>query len=256
MNSQFPACLTPQAGSLSIVSRFTCPPPPLLVPTSFAATTLVTRGVPRNGWPGCSARRQDGGLWSPVQQWFPGLCAPTVPLRDPSKPVVWGPVTCFPHLRRPQIMASPAKADSVLASSPAPDALPLGAAEVGNSGLGVQIPTGPPHRDSSVTPPSATCEVPVVLPDQPEDSSAPESSTYSPQDNIRAVNEWKAEEGTKLLDLNTLQWDYHMQFGQIRKLNGEVWKGIMRSFATSPPMQPGNVVVIKHPSMSTPVTRM
>ena len=62
--------------------------------------------------------------------------------------------------------------------------------------------------------------------------------------------------GKKLLDLNTLQWDYHMQFGQIRKLNGEVWKGIMRSFATSPPMQLGNVVVIKHPSMSTLVTRM
>ena len=153
-------------------------------------------------------------------------------------------------------MASPAKADSVLASSLAQDALPLGAAEVGNSGLGVQIRTGPPHRDSSVTPPRATCEAPAVLPDDPEDSSAPESSTYSPQDDIRAVNEWKAEEGTKILDLNTLQWDYHMQFGHIRKLNGEVWKGIMRSFATSPPMQPGNVVVSKRTGMATPVTRL
>ena len=176
MNSQFPACLTPQAGSLSIVSRFTCPPPPLLVPNSFAATTLVTRGVPRNGRPGCSARRQDGGLWSPVQQWLPGLCAPTVPLRDPSKPVVWGPGTCFLHLRRPHIMASPAKADSVLASGPAPDTLPVGPTEVANSGLGVQIPTGPSQRDSSVTPPSATCVAPVVLPDDPEDPDLDGSS--------------------------------------------------------------------------------
>ena len=153
-------------------------------------------------------------------------------------------------------MASPAKADSVLASSPAPDALPLGAAEVGNSGLGVQIPTGPPHRDSSVTPPSATCEAPAVLPDDPEDSSAPEASTYSPQDDIRATDNWRAEEEAKLLDLDTLRWDYDMKFGQIRKLNGEVWGGIMRSFATSPPMQPGNVVVIKRPGMATPATQM
>jgi hypothetical protein len=191
-----------------------------------------------------------------VQQWFPGLCAPTVPLRDPSKPVVWGPVTCFPHLRRPQIMASPAKADSVLASSPAPDALPLGAAEVGNSGLGVQIPTGPVLRDSSVTPPSATCAAPAVLPDVPEDPEDPEASTYSPQDDIRATDNWRAEEEAILLDLDTLRWDYEMKFGQIRKLNGELWKGIMRSFVTSPPMQPGNVVVSKRTGMATPVTRL
>ena len=86
MNSQFPACLTPHAGSVWIVSRFTCPPPPLLVPNSFAATMLVTRGVPRNGWPGCSARRQDGGLWSPVQQWFPARV-----------PHSWGSITAHPH---------------------------------------------------------------------------------------------------------------------------------------------------------------
>ena len=96
----------------------------------------------------------------------------------------------------------------------------------------------------------------AILPDEPEDSHAPKSSTYTPQDDIRAVNEWKAEPGTKLLDLDTLQWDYHMKFGQIRKLNGEVWGGIMRSFATSPPMQPGNVVVIKRRGMATPVTQM
>ena len=44
----------------------------------------MTRGVPRYGWLGCTARRQDGRPWSPVQHWLPGLCAPTVPLRDPS----------------------------------------------------------------------------------------------------------------------------------------------------------------------------
>ena len=193
-----------------------------------------------------------------MQHWFPGLCAPTVPLRDPSKPVVWGPGTRFLHLRRPHIMASPAKADSVLASSPAPDALPVGPAEVANSGLAVQIPTGPLQRDSSVTPPltSATCVAPAVLPDDPEDPEDPGASTYSPQDDIRATDNWRAEEEAILLDLDTLRSDYDMKFGQIRKLNGELWKGIMRSFVTSPPMQPGNVVVSKRTGMATPVTRL
>ena len=127
---------------------------------------------------------------------------------------------------------------------------------MGNSGLGVQILAGPPHRDFSVTPPSATCEAPAVLPDDRKDSIAPETSTCSPQDDIRATDAWRAEEGTKLLDLDTLRWDYDMKFGQIRKLNGELWKGIMRSFVTSPPLQPGNVVVIKRTGMATPVTRL
>ena len=152
-------------------------------------------------------------------------------------------------------MASPAKADHVLASTPAPDALQLAAAALDNSGLTANIPTGPPHRDPSVAPPSATDQAPAVLPDEPEDSPAAKPSTFTPQDDIKLVDEFK-EQGTKRLDIDSLQWDYDMKFGQIRKLNGEVWKGIVRSFATSPPMQPGNAVVIKHPSMSTPVTRM
>ena len=153
-------------------------------------------------------------------------------------------------------MASPAKADSVLASSPAPDTLPVGPAEVANSGLGVQIPTGPLQRDPSVTPPSATCAAPAVLPDVPEDPEDPEASTYSPQDDIGATDDWRAEEEAILLDLDLLRWDYDMQFGQIRKLNGELWKGIMRSFVASPPLQPGNVVVKKKTGMATPVTRL
>ena len=148
-------------------------------------------------------------------------------------------------------MASPAKADSVLASSPAPDTLPVGPAEVANSGSGVQIPTGPLQRDSSLTPPSATCVAPAVLPGEPDDSS-----TYSPQDDIRATDNWRAEEEAILLVLDTLRWDYEMKFGQIQKLNGELWEGIMRSFVTSPPMQPGNVVVIKRTGLATPVTRL
>ena len=149
----------------------------------------------------------------------------------------------------------PQKADPVLASSPAPDTLQLMAAAVDNSRLTVNIPTGPPHRDSSVTPPSATCQALAVLPDEPEDSPAAKPSTYTPQDDIRLVDEWKAEEGTKRLELDTLQWDYSMKFGQIRKLNGDVWNEIMASFGTSPPMQPGNVVVLERPGMPTPVTR-
>ena len=191
-----------------------------------------------------------------MQHWFPGFCAPTVPLRDPSKPVVLGPGTRFLHLRRPHFMASPAKADSVLASSPASDTLAVGPAVEADSGLGVQIPTGPVLRDSSVTPPSGIPVAPVVLPDAPEDAEAPEASTYTPQDDIRATDDGRAEDEAILLDLDLLVWDYDMKFGQIRKLNGELWKGIMRSFVTSPPMQAGNVVVSKRTGMATPVTRL
>ena len=153
-------------------------------------------------------------------------------------------------------MAYPAKADSVLARRPASDTLAVGPAGVADSGLGVQIPTGPVLRDSSVTPPSGIPVAPVVVQDAPEDAEDPEASTYTPQDDIRATDNWRAEEEAILLDLDLLRWDYEMKFGQIRKLNGELWKGIMRSFVTSPPMQPGNVVVIKRTGMATPVTRM
>ena len=153
-------------------------------------------------------------------------------------------------------MASPAKADHVLASTPAPDALQLAAAEVDNSRLRVNIPTGPPYRDSSVTPPSGTPVAPVVLRADPEDAEAPEASTYTPQDDIRATDEWRAEDEAILLPLDKLGWDYDMKFGQIRKLNGELWKSIMRSFVASPPLQPGNVVVKKKTGMATLVTRL
>ena len=191
-----------------------------------------------------------------MQHWFPGFCAPTVPLRDPSKPVLLGPRTRFLHLRRPHFMASPAKADPVLASSPAPDTLPVAPAEVADSGLGVQIPTGPVLRDSSVTPPSGIPVAPVVLQEAPEDAEDPEESTYAPQDDITATEEWRAEAEEILLPINKLVWDYEMKFGQIRKLNGDQWKKIMASFVKSPPMQPGNVVVRKKSGMATPVTRL
>ena len=191
-----------------------------------------------------------------MQHWFPGFCAPTVPLRDPSKPVLLGTGTRFLHLRRPHFMASPAKADSVLASSPAPDTLPVAPAEVADSGLGVQIPTGTLVHDSSVTPPSGTPVAPVVLPDDPEDAEDPEESTWAPQDDIKLMEGWRAETEETLIPISKLVWDYEMKFGQIRKLNGEQWKIIMRSFVKSPPMQPGNVVVRKKSGMATPVTRL
>ena len=153
-------------------------------------------------------------------------------------------------------MASPAKADSVLASSPAPDTLPVGPAEVADSGLGVQIPTGPVLRDSSVTPPSGTPVAPVVLPDDPDDAEDPEESTWALQDDIKLMEGWRAETEETLIPINKLVWDYEMKFGQIRKLNGDPWKIIMRSFPKSPPMQPGNVVVRKKSGMATPVSRL
>ena len=53
----------------------------------------------------------------------------------------------------------------------------------------------------------------------------------------------------------SVQWDYEMKFGQIRKLNGDLWGKIMGLFGTSPPVHAGNVVVLERPSMPTPVTQ-
>ena len=192
-----------------------------------------------------------------MQHWFPGFCAPTVPLRDPSKPVLLGPGTRFLHLRRPHFMASPAKADPVLASCPASDTLAVGPAAESDPGLGVQIPTGPVVRDSSVTPPSGSAVAPVVLQQASDDAEDPEEeSTWAPQNDIELMEEWKAEPAELLIPINKLVWDYDMKYGQIRKLSGEQWKIIMGGFAKSPPMQPGNVVVRKKSGMATPVTRL
>ena len=55
-------------------------------------------------------------------------------------------------------------------------------------------------------------------------------------EDIRATDNWRAEDEAILLDLDLLVWDYDMKFGQIRKVNGELWKLIMRSFVASPPL--------------------
>ena len=44
---QFPACLTPQAGSLSIVSRFTCPPPTAFGTYQFRRDNLSHQRCPQ-----------------------------------------------------------------------------------------------------------------------------------------------------------------------------------------------------------------
>ena len=154
-------------------------------------------------------------------------------------------------------MASPAKADPVLASCPASDTLAVGPAAESDPGLGVQIPTGPVVVDSSVTPPSSCAGAPEVLQQAPDDAEDPEEeSTWAPQNDIELMEEWKAEPAELLIPINKLVWDYDMKYGQIRMLSGEQWKTIMGSFAKSPPMQPGNVIVRKKSRMATPVTRL
>ena len=156
-----------------------------------------------------------------MQHWFPGFCAPTVPLRDPSKPVLLGLGTRFLLLRRPHFMASPAKADPVLASCPASDTLAVEPAAESDPGLGVQIPTGPVVADSSVTPPSGCAVAPVVL-QQADDAEDPEEdSSWAPQNDVELMEEWKAEPAKLLIPINKLVWDYDMKYGQIRKLSGE-----------------------------------
>ena len=192
-----------------------------------------------------------------MQHWFPGFCAPTVPLRDPSKPVVLGPGTRFLLLRRPHFMASPAKADPVLASCPASDTLAVGPAADPVPGLGVQIPTGPVVADSSVTPPSSCAGAPEVLQQATDDAEDPEEeSTWGPLNDIEVMEKWMAEPKAVQIPINKLHWDYDMKYGQIRKLSADQWKEIMGTFGKSPPFQPGNVVVRLKSGMATPVARL
>ena len=191
-----------------------------------------------------------------MQHWFPGFCAPTVPLRDPSKPVVLGPGTRFLLLRRPHFMASPAKADPVLASCPASDTLAVGPAAESDPGLGVQIPTRPVVADSSVTPPSSSAGAPEVLQATDDAEDPEEESTWGPLNDIELMEKWKAEPRAVQIPINQLVWDYDMKYGQIRKLSGDQWKEIMGTFPKSPPMQPGNVVVRQKSGMATPVSRL
>ena len=154
-------------------------------------------------------------------------------------------------------MASPAKADPVLASCPASDTLAVGPAAESVPGLGVQIPTGPVVADSSVTPPSGCAVAPLVLQQAPDDAEDPEEdSTWAPQNDVELMEEWKAESAAVLIPINKLVWDYDMKYGQIRKLCGDQWKEIMGSFGKSPPFQPGNVVVRLKSGMATPVARL
>ena len=130
---------------------------------------------------------------------------------------------------------------------------PTGSRRNGRFRVDSEHPNRHPHRDSSETPPRATNQTPAVLADDPEDSPAAKPSTFTPQDDIKLVDEYKVE--TKRIEIDLLQWDYDMKYGQIRKLNGKLWREIMGTFGTSPPMQPGNVVVLQRPRMPTPVTR-
>ena len=87
-------------------------------------------------------------------------------------------------------MASPAKADPVLGSSPASDTLAVGPAADPVPGLGVQIPTGPVVPDSSVTPPSSCAGAPEVLQQAPDDAEDPEEeSTWAPQNDVELMEE-------------------------------------------------------------------
>ena len=133
----------------------------------------------------------------------------------------------------------------------------MGPAAESDPGLGVLIPTGPAVRESSVTPPSGSAVAPVVLQQPSDDAEDPEEeSTWAPQNDVELMEEWKAEAAAVLIPINKLVWDYDMKYGQIRKLSGEQWKTIMGSFAKSPPMQPGNVVVRQKSGMATPVSRL
>ena len=150
-------------------------------------------------------------------------------------------------------MASLAKADPVPGGTNPPDALQLAAAAVDNSGLTVTIRTAPPPHDPTMTPPTpVTDPTPVIVTDDPEEVTVAKPSTFTCQDDIKLVKEHTID--TRLIDIDLLKWDFNMKQGQIRKLNGRLWLETMNTFGMNPPMQPGNVVVLERPRMSTPVT--
>ena len=93
----------------------------------------------------------------------------------------------------------------------------------------------------------------MIVTDDREEVTVAKASTFTCQDDIKLVKEYTVE--TKLIDIDLLQWDFDMKYGQIRKLNGRLWREIMGTFGMNPPMQPGNVVVLERPRMPTPVTR-
>ena len=92
----------------------------------------------------------------------------------------------------------------------------------------------------------------MVVVDDPDDVPIAKPSTFSCKDDIKLVREHTKE--TPHIAIDKLEWDYDMKHGQIRKLTGRLWKDIMATFGVTPPMQPGNVVVLERSSMPTPVT--
>ena len=92
----------------------------------------------------------------------------------------------------------------------------------------------------------------MIVTNDLEDVTVAKPSTFTCRDDIKLVNEYIVE--TKLIDIDLLQWDFDMKYGQIWKLNGRLWREIMGTFGMNPLMQPGNVVVLERPRISTPVT--
>ena len=151
-------------------------------------------------------------------------------------------------------MASPAKADSASGSPNPPDALQLAAAAGNNPGLTVNTGTRPYTHDPAVSPPTpSTVGTPVVVADDPDDVPVAKPSTFSCGDDIKLVMEHTKE--ITHIAIDTLERDYDRKHGQIRKLTAKLWKDIMATFGVTPPMQPGNVVVLERSSMPTSVTR-
>ena len=93
----------------------------------------------------------------------------------------------------------------------------------------------------------------MIVVHHPDGVVVPKLSTFSCHDDIKLVHEFTSAK--KLSEIDLLEWDYNMKHNQIWKLTGSLWKNIMGTFGMTPPMQPGNVVVLERSSMPTSVTR-
>ena len=135
-----------------------------------------------------------------------------------------------------------------------PDALQLAAAAGDKPGLTVNTAIGPRAHDPPLTPATpVTDPAPVIVAHHPDEVVVPKPSTFSCHDDIKLVHEFTSAK--ELIEIDLLEWDYDMKHNQIRKLTGSLWKNIMATFSVTPPMQPGNVVILERSSMPTSVTR-
>ena len=176
-----------------------------------------------------------------------------VPHPKPLVSVCWGPGRRFLLSRSPQILASPAKADSASCGATPPGTLQLAGAPADKLGLTVNTGTSGCAVDRAVTPRTPSkASLPAVVVNDAADVDAPVPFTFTCRDDITAVDLHTG--GSSHISIDKVEWDYDMKQGQLQTLTAPLWRKIMGTFGINPPVQEANVLVLEWSSMSTPFT--